>query len=148
MAYTLQAVIGEEPLLRACGPNRPLVPLAQGKALVPLLGGTEVGAEISFLPLTDEGAEQMPESIAAICRELSTNGRIAYVEAEYFGGEGVQAAVLWENGLQVGSIELSRDAINRVLRVLGVGAGGAHDEFEALNLGQHRRTEEWALGRG
>ena len=148
MAYTLQAVIGEETLLRACAQNRPLVPLAQGKALIPLPGGTEVGADIPLLPLTDEGAEQMPEPIAAICRELSACGRVAYVEAEYFGGEGVQAAVLWENGLQVGGIELSHDAINRVLRALGVDAGAAHDEFEALNLGRHRKTAEWAPDRG
>lgn len=147
MAYTLQAVIGEESLLRACAQNRPLVRLAQGKALVPLPGGTEAGADFPFLPLTDEGVEQMPAPIAAICREFSANGRIAYVEAEYFGGEGVQAAVLWEKGLPVGDIERSHDAINRVLRVLGVDAGAALDEFEALNLGQHRQTDKWALDR-
>ncbi len=34
-------------------------------------------------------------------------------------------------------------AFNQALRQLGVDRGEAFDEFDALNLGKHRHTEDW-----
>lgn len=85
----------------------------------------------------------------------STGGALAYVEADFFGGVGTQAAVVWDGGrLVLGPLSARlgpgrprpRRAwpINRALRTLGVRAGAHVDEFEAADLGRHRETEDWA----
>jgi hypothetical protein len=38
-------------------------------------------------------------------------------------------------------------AFNQALRQLGVTRGAAFDEFEAVNLGRHRHTEDWLAHR-
>ncbi|MFD0890989.1 hypothetical protein ACFQ08_41125, partial [Streptosporangium algeriense] len=42
----------------------------------------------------------MPPGFAGRLRDWSRGGRIAYVEADFWGGDGSQAAALWENGRQ------------------------------------------------
>jgi hypothetical protein len=86
----------------------------------------------------------------------STVSPIAYVEADFFGGAGIQSAVLWQDATVVlgplgrdttrqaplGST-LDNQPINTVLRHLGVRRTATHDEFDTLALGRHRRTEDW-----
>jgi hypothetical protein len=90
---------------------------------------------------------------------LSRGGAVAYVEAEFFGGTGSQAAVVWRDGAVVLPPTVTTDepgergerielgdpdwAINRALQVLGASAEGAIDEFEAVGLRAHRDTEDW-----
>jgi hypothetical protein len=82
----------------------------------------------------------------------STNGPVAYVEAEYFGGTGEQSAVVWDAGQVVLShLHLAEKAlipavgtpISQALRWLGVAKGVHQDEFDAVGLGRHRDTEDW-----
>jgi hypothetical protein len=65
------------------------------------------------------------------------------VEAEYFGGHGQQAALLWQPGRrQVWGP--GAGAINAVLHHLGVAVGRAHrDAFDAVGFGRHRHLEDW-----
>jgi hypothetical protein len=73
-----------------------------------------------------------------------------------FGGTGTQAMVAWRDGevwAGPATTEFSWPppdpassphwAFNQALRKLGVDRGEALDEFEALNLGKHRHTENW-----
>jgi hypothetical protein len=94
--------------------------------------------------------------VEALARRVSHTGPIAYLEAEMFGGTGTQATVVWLNGevwlgpatTQFGWPPPDRAssphwAFNQALRQLGVTRGAAYDEFEAVNLGRHRHTEDW-----
>jgi hypothetical protein len=94
--------------------------------------------------------------VEALGRRVSRTGPVAYLEAEMFGGTGTQAMVLWRDGevwlgpatTQFGWPPPDRSsspqwAFNLALRKLGVDRGDAFDQFDALDLGRHRRTEGW-----
>lgn len=143
MGYHLQAIVGQqEALTHGAAPFRQarVVPLTQGFALIPLTDelydeigdGGEVGRFAKLSP----GVETWG-------RRLSVSASTAYVEAEFFGGIGGQSVVCWANGSRVLGPLHSPTAINEALRLLGVRADGALDEFEAVGLGRHRDTADW-----
>jgi hypothetical protein len=144
MSYTLQALIADEVAIRKTAPpDAIVVPLPQGKAMIPFSDELREAYDISFLPLTDEGAPEVPGGIAAIAEAIAKAGRVAYVEAEFFGGDGTQACVTWDATPRASQPLVDAGAINAALRFLGVNVGDHHDEFDALGLGRHRTTEEW-----
>ena len=141
MAFTLQALIGDSAEVKRAAPVGSLiVALPQAKALCPLTKSVRSEHGISFLPLTEEGLDDVPTAIEALVRQSK---KIAYVEAEYFGGDGTQASAIWEEGRLVFGPLVASDAINQALRLLGVLKEKESDEFEALSLGRHRDTEKW-----
>ena len=146
MAYTLQALIADEAVIRTAVPtDAVVVRLPQGKAMIPLSNRMREDHDIPFLPLTDEAtaAVAVPESIAIIAESVAKAGKVAYVEAEFFGGDGTQACVTWGGTGQGSKPVVNVGAINTALRFLGVQVGDHHDEFDALGLGRHRGTEDW-----
>jgi hypothetical protein len=79
--------------------------------------------------------------------DLSAAGRVAYVETEYFGGVGTQAAAVWENGRTIlGPKQADIGPINDALRLLGVACTQTQDEFAVAGLDRHRETEDWLAG--
>jgi hypothetical protein len=141
MGYYLQAFIGKADALgkhTSEFQHAHLVSLPQGLAMIPLtddlhdeIGGDDVGSG----KLTSVG-EQWAQRISSLAP-------VAYVEAEFFGGDGEQSAFVWSDGSRVlGPID-SQHAINEALRFLGVQIGNAHDEFDAVGLGRHRDTNDW-----
>ncbi|MGW1596321.1 hypothetical protein [Streptomyces sp. NPDC002343] len=83
----------------------------------------------------------------------SAAGPLAYVEAEYFGGAGEQRAAVWADGaLVLGPLDVpvkrwfSRPVgpVSQALRRLGVRREPGGDEFDAVGLGRHRHTDDWA----
>jgi hypothetical protein len=125
-----------------------------------------LGGGFGFLPLTDEVARledpasefaqfhRLTEPMVAWALAQSHRFPIAYIETDYFGGDGAQASVMWRNGsVDFGPIEtvddhahrtpLEKGAINQAVRRLGVQRGNALDEFEALGLGNFRDNEDW-----
>ena len=143
MSYTIQGIIGDWALLtsRTIAKAR-FVSLPQNKALLPFSSEFRSEHALPWLPLTDEGSE-LPEKIQNICTRLSVDGRLAYVEAEFFGGLGTQAAVVWTNGIISGVPMLGPNAIDQALRSIGVIATKGVDEFDTLGLGRHRDIEGW-----
>lgn len=144
MAYTLQAFIsasGHFPQVLPVGLRR--IALPAGLELIPLDDLVRQAFELPFLPLTDEGSAGLPSNVAELGRMLSERSQVAYVEAEYFGGKGSQAAVRFAMGALVDQPLLDADAINQALRWLGVRCTDASDEFDAAGLGVHRGPEEW-----
>jgi hypothetical protein len=122
------------------------------------------GAELAVLPLDEALQDDMHKhsgtgewldtlrlttadmSLAADC---SRRGSIAYLETDYFGGVGIQAAVLWGGGalaIRPTSMRLEQSVgrpratwpINAVLRGLGIVAAAGLDEFDTFGLGQYR----------
>ena len=123
----------------------PVIPLAQGFGLLPLTDALEKA-------LGDGGVSENPYAefwrlsapLAGLGKEISEAGRVAYVETDYFGGSGNQAAILWEAGEVIGPPYQARiGAINQVLARMGVDKGDATDRFEALGLDRFRSNAEW-----
>ena len=94
-------------------------------------------------------------SIALRASEISP---VSYIEADYFGGVGGQAAIVWSDKEVVFGPEQvthkdfedpaqrvpQRDSpISQALRHLGVQAIGALDEFDTVRLGHIRHTLLW-----
>lgn len=114
--------------------------------------------EFGFLPATDDLYDQLGDGgsphgefwrlsngLGRLGAELSRSGPVAYVETDYFGGTGDQAAMVWENGEVISGPTKSRiGAINSALLRLGVEQGAADDRFDALGLDRHRHTDDWA----
>ncbi|EME55694.1 hypothetical protein [Amycolatopsis decaplanina] len=105
-----------------------------------------LGQNLSLMPVTET---RFDTGLLAKCSE---HGAVAYVEAEYFGGVGTQAAQVWESGETVlGPLHLAEDEptpaygspISRALRRLSVRKGAHFDEFDAVGLGRHRGTGDW-----
>lgn len=144
MAYTLQAIVTiADEIQRQLRPPLRSVSLGSDVKLIPLGSEAVHHLGIPFLPLTDEGETETPPQVAQLCEQLSQGRTLAYIEAEFFGGAGAQASVVFTNGKQVGPALVSETAINQALQILGVSKGGAHDEFEAVGLGAHRDTDSW-----
>jgi hypothetical protein len=74
----------------------------------------------------------------------SLGGRLAYVEAEYFGGTGLQAAVGFQEGaIALGPMQADVGPINTALNFLGVVRTAQMDEFDTVDLGRHRSVDDW-----
>jgi hypothetical protein len=145
MSYTLQAIVGSRETLDA-GELEQLAAIDMGSNLrmVPLTADIRERYEIASLPLMDEGVVTLPQSLESLCRRLSRHGLVAYLEAEFFGGSGTQAHALFKDGFALGPPLIDSHAINQALRLLGVQSDGHHDEFNAIGLGRHRETDDWA----
>lgn len=145
MAYTLQAIVGKEDVLGPLLEPKQVVTLTQSMLLLPLTDRFRVEhGKIPCLPFGDDDViDLIPESLATLCCRLSARGRIAYVEAEYFGGLGTQAVILAECGKIARGPEIHTSAINVGLDFVGVVKHADRDLFDTLGLGKHRWTEEW-----
>lgn len=143
MGYVIQAIIATPDALARTLVKERTVALTPSLALLPLAEGIRKALGVPFCPLTDEGAPPVvPPAVLDLLRTSSVGGRAAYVEAEIFGGAGLQACVLAADGVAQ-EPEVGGAAINVALRFLGVQKRRAMDEFEAIGLGRHAHTEEW-----
>jgi hypothetical protein len=122
-------------------------------------------AGVAFIPMTDvlldrltarfptstahaptEFSKLSPSAVLWL-EELSATGRVAYLETEYFGGVGAQAAAVWERGKVIlGPRQGDVGPINDALRMLGIIRTQTQDEFDVAGLGRHRQTEDWLRG--
>ena len=156
MSYVIAAFVAQQPVLRDHAiPGATVVPLPQGYGLIPLIEPIRARYGVPPAPLTAEQSSEVtgwPLIYESWGRALSELGPVAYIEAELFGGVGMQAAVLWRGGAVERMPFQAEDAINVALRHIGVVRTGS-DEFDALGLGRCRSTgdwlwkESWDLGR-
>ena len=136
--------------------------LESAASALPVTSGVSLAKGYTFFPLPERDSEsavagfsRLTEEAAAAARALSADGRVVYVEAEFFAGTGTQGAVGWQDGRTAfgprltqtpgedrdGYDEVEADsdwAINGVLRWLGVEAAPDQDEFDTLGLAQLR----------
>ncbi len=133
-------------ILRAPDGPRPVavasaVPLAQGFELLRVEGDRGMA-----------GFDRLTEEAVAAAETLSATRRVVHVEAEFFGGEGSQGAIGWEDGRVAFGPRLTQTpledrgdeyeviaeggdlAIDEALRWLGVVADEGKDEFATLRL--------------
>ena len=116
-------------------------------------------SELGFLPLSDDHLDllfpvqgqfdssmtYLSDSLKTALSSLSLGGPVAFVETEYFGGQGAQGAIVFDHGRCVfGPITNDAGAISEAMKLLGVTAApGQHDEFEAVGFSRHRSNLDW-----
>ncbi|HCU93844.1 MAG TPA: hypothetical protein DHU96_14415 [Actinobacteria bacterium] len=153
------------PVPGQAGPLPPEVP-----AVALAIGGTHL------IPLTDdvrarchqadgdastvEGFHELTQGIARWAQQLSRGWMVLYAHCEFFGGDGIHAAIAWYQESVIFGPSFTRTrgepadppyqvavrpdmAINAGLRALGIQASGGHDEFATIGLGKHRWTNNW-----
>jgi hypothetical protein len=150
--YVLQALIGSGDSLRNCTghlKSRRVIELGSGLSLLPVTD--ELRAEVSTPGARPQllGCNELSAGVEHLVLQLSARSRVAYVEAEYFGGVGAQVAAVFESGqLILGPLfeksATSKGPISRALEALGVQAAAGLDEFDTVGLGRHRITRDWA----
>ncbi len=122
----------------------------------------DIGHELSLIPFTTELFDEinkltdskpigkfdsLTENIEVELLKHFNNVKIAYIEADYFGGQGEQIAIIWEDKKRIYLSDLGDNEINKVLKDFGVIADNGKDEFDTVRLGQNRRTKEWLNNR-
>jgi len=124
------------------------VSLTQGFAIVPLTDELKDDLDelIGKEQLSYECFEKLSSSVCELITDTQIQYKIAYIETEYFGGEGNQVAIVWENGKVIygpESTDSCKGAINRALRELGVRVVKQQDEFDEMKLGFKRSSDDW-----
>ena len=90
--------------------------------------------DLGFMLLTDSFLDWL--------QALSRLGRIAYLETEYFGGQGGQGAVVLENAkVLLWPIWDDSGTINDALELIGVPINPQYDRFVALRLCDYRSND-------
>ena len=129
-------ICSEYPVLRQ-------VTLEQGFSLFPLTNELFENLGISQ-PVGLIDSDKFPNEITDLLAELSNICPLLYFETEYFGGEGSQFAMVFENGIiSLGPVQGSIGPINEGLHLLGVETDDDFDEFDALGLGKQRSSNDW-----
>ncbi len=181
LTYELAGVVGTTAVLVAIAQAHPAATVVElgvaGLGLLPVTG--EVAADVTPAALCALGLPELPggspaaaryragwvtgpesgfavltPGLVALLEAGSMRGALAYLEADYLGLDGRQAAAVWRSGeLVVGPLLLGRQEvfesatapISVALRTLGVTAAGRRDEFVVTGLGRHRRTVDWTV---
>ena len=124
---------------------QPPMPLTQGLAILALLD-TDLASFLSP-PLTErpDGFNYLSRQLLEELQGASRGASLMYFETEYFGGDGVQGAVVLVDGTATfGPASAESGPINHALALLGVTVvPPARDEFETIGLDRYRRTEDW-----
>lgn len=119
----------------------------------------ELTQHLSLIPLTEELFDQLTEfdttakigdfeyltskielNFLKVIKEKS----VAYVEVNYFGGQGGQTGIIWKDGKRNVELAYGQEAVNIILRAFGVISEPDKDEFDTLALGRYRHTHDWA----
>jgi hypothetical protein len=121
----------------------------------------------SLLPITDAFADELasaqndaaptkplaylPDGVLTLALDISRRAPVAYIMTAYFGGQGRQDALAWDNGelrFSPGTDGYDRPwphtPISQALRMIGVVADAGLDEFDTVGLGRLRKTHRWA----
>jgi hypothetical protein len=155
MGHHITAVIGRPDTVGAVADAAgcpPLTRLPGGWEIVPL-GHEQLDAlSGADFEICAEGFTHLSTALEQTLAEASRAGVLIYLETEYFGGVGVQAAalfrdrrIIWRRSESSSHRSPKDDSpINSGLRELGVEAAGGLDEFDTIGLSEFRSLE--ALG--
>jgi hypothetical protein len=146
MGYYLQGFIcrqSDTSLLTGKFDKAVSVELGQGLALIPMT--EELFDQINNFSSSAsvDKFEYLTENVERKVLDAIGDKKFAYIEAEYFGGQGGQMAIVWNNNRREQILPFGQDKINQVLKGFGVTANKGQDEFLTIGLGFHRNTKDW-----
>ncbi|GGO13326.1 hypothetical protein [Micromonospora parathelypteridis] len=161
MSYQLSAVVADAELLReqtAELDHAVLGELRQDFALLPITPQlvVELTGSLPDFATVDRSAEHpfelvLSPALMELLARWSLSGPLAYLEAEFWAGDGHQSAAVWLGGsLSWGphfddELDTPREQwpINAALIRLGVEPGAWIDPFAELGLHLERNTDGW-----
>ena len=149
MGYYLQAFIckqSDENIFSDNFDKAKKIEIGQGLSLVPMT--EELYDQINKFTISNpiDKFEYLTQNIETKILKLTNGKKIAYVEAEYFGGEGGQIAIIWNNNKRENLFPYGQGCINEVLKEFGVKTNSNFDEFDSVGLGRCRNTIDWIEG--
>jgi hypothetical protein len=150
MGHVVNAIVGgaavKDAILAEVADAR-AVSLRKGLFLVPITDELFDALGEQYPNVEDVSSEifwKFSGSLAIVLQRMSMHGPIAYIETEYFGGAGTQAAAVWLDGrLLMSPVNARRGPINRALRHLGVRFTWPRDAFQDVGLHRYRNNEDW-----
>ena len=146
MGYTLKAYIGKDknlnPILKKFKKSQK-VHLNGGFSMV--LMTEELYDEINEIKFSSDIStfQLLTENIEQKIIKLIGNQELAYVESDFFGGQGGHIGVIWCNGKREFLTEFDKSSMNKILKRLGVKRTLFKDEFEKVGLAKNRHVEDW-----
>lgn len=146
MAHAIRGFIAPYDVLRARTAHlRETRPARLEQGLGFLAATDELYGALGGEPVFEDAFCYLTTGLARVGAWISRGGAAAYVETDYFGGDGEQAAVAWRDGkLASWPEKASIGPISGVLtRYLGAEKGDAYDAFDAVGLGRFRGNERW-----
>lgn len=152
MSYLLHGVVGDFDRLRSLSDGLARAVVAPLRQRLGLLPATEdVFPELADARPEDGPFDLMSDAFAARLDAWSRHTPVAYVEADFWGGDGGQTAALWEDGRLTWGPEhvwipggpSENWPINAVLARLGAIPAESLDLFDTVGFGQARDMEDW-----
>jgi hypothetical protein len=155
--YELRAMISFPDVLTPLAATRPPARVAlldQGLALIPVTDEVAAALHCSHVrPPPETGFRALTAGVYGALRVASMAAPIAYLEANYVGRDGWQAAAVWSERVIVYGPKYLHPTepfpptgeapVAEALRRLGATRVGRHDEFVAVGLGRYRNTAAW-----
>lgn len=146
MGYTLKAYIGKEenlnPILEKYSESKK-VNLNQGISMIPMTD--KLFEEINEMKSSSgiSTFEFLTKDIENKTIQIIENREVAYVESDFFGGQGGHIGVIWKNGKRDFLVESNKNSMNKILKRLSVNRSLLKDEFEKVGLAKNRHTDDW-----
>jgi len=146
MGYILKAYIGrKENLIPILGKYRKskLVELTKGLAIIPMTA--ELFDEINEMKISPgvSNFEFLTENVEFQTLRTIEYRELAYVESEFFGSQGGHIGIIWRNRKRDFVSGFDKNAMNEILKRLGIKRIAQKDEFETVGLAEYRKTEDW-----
>ena len=150
MGHSVHLIIGKDAAIAAFLNQWPLartVDLRGGWQAIPVDEALYAAIEAKHPgAIRPSGLDVSPLGLSeALAAATAKGGGLAYVETEYFGGTGAQAATAFIDGHEVVAPQSAKAAgpINQALRRIGVTRTDANDEFDTLGLGERRTMTDY-----
>lgn len=150
MGHSVQLIIGRGEAVQVFlrqWPGSRAVELLDGWQAIPVEDALYTAIEAKAPGATrPPGLDMSPFGLElALAAATEAGGGLAYVETEYWGGQGEQSAMAFVDGREAVAPQRARGgggAINQALRRIGV-VRGADDEFDTVGLGERRSMEDY-----
>lgn len=150
MGHSVHLIIGKDASVAAFlqqWPAARAVDLRGGWQAIPVDEALYVAIEAKHSGATrPSGLDVSPLGLSeALAEATAKGGGLAYVETEYFGGTGGQAATTFVDGHEVVAPQSAKGAgpINQALRRIGVTRSESNDEFDTIGLGERRTMTDY-----
>jgi len=144
MAYAIEAIIAKMDTLKKANIEMDIVILLYDIGMLPLTHENRNSLHIECLLLENYQEIFVDKKLDGLGKTISEFGKVAFIQADFFGGGGSQACMVWENGNRI-RLEVGNYAINHAIKEIDVNIGCAgKDEFDCLELGRFRHTYKWA----
>ncbi len=146
MGHCIQAIVTQDRVAEAiCAayPQLKRLQVTQQMSLIPI--DTNFIAEVTgdCPPQETEMFMLLTPEFEQFLSNLSRFGILAYIETEYFGGDGGQGACVFANGgIVMPPTWAEIGVINNALKMLGVQQGPMNDCFDAIDLGRFRDNDD------